>query len=73
MNAQTAKRAVADAMYAHGIDFESLRARRVSFSDLARGDAFSVKVQGLSLPEPRLRYAKEDLPRGVILDLPGVG
>jgi hypothetical protein len=72
MKTHTAKLAVADALYAHGIDFDRLRARRVSFADLARDEAVSVRIEGLGLPNPAIRHVKEDLPRGVILDLPSV-
>jgi len=72
MNTKTAKLAVSEALYNHGIGFNRLRARRVGFSDLARGAAVSVRVEGMDLPNPAIRDVKQELPRGVILDLPSV-
>jgi len=72
MDTKAAKTAVADALHAHGVDFDRLRARRVGFADLARGEAVFVRPEGIKLPNPALQYVKDDLPHGVFLDLPSV-
>lgn len=71
MTANEAKKIVAGLLDKHGVRYERLRAKTVSFEDLARSSAVFVKPIGMHLPEPRLQAVNRDLRahKGVLLDL----
>lgn len=65
---EDAKDLVRGELHGHGILYNKLTARIVSFSDLARGDAVFVKVHGAE-PAARLQLVKQALKgTGVLLD-----
>ena len=69
MTPHKAKKLVAGSLERHSIGYVKLRARTVSFSDLARGSAIFVTVLGCPYPEPGLKKVKKDLKgTGVLLD-----
>jgi len=69
MNTHQAKKLVAASLERHNIGYVKLRARTVSFADLARKSAIFVTVLGCPYPEPGLKLVKKDLKgTGVLLD-----
>ncbi|WP_019023066.1 MULTISPECIES: hypothetical protein [unclassified Thioalkalivibrio] len=71
-SAVEAKKIVASVLSEHGLAYDRLRARTVSFEGLGYGRAVFVKPVGLRLPNPALKAAKKDLPKGVCLDTPQI-
>jgi len=71
MNANQAKKLVAESMKAHGIEYTKLTAKTVSFEDLARGSKVFVSPYGLTVvPDARLQLVEADLKgTGAILDI----
>ena len=70
ITANEAKRAVADALAAEGMEYTKLQAKRVGFDGEYR---YFVKPVGLALPDARCAAVKESLKgTGALLDVPSI-
>jgi hypothetical protein len=66
---EDAKALVRASLNRHHVSYIKLTARKVDFTDLARGSAIFVKVHGCRYPEPGLQDVAHDLRgTGVLLD-----
>ena len=66
---EDAKALVRASLNRHHVSYIKLTAKKVGFSDLARGNAMFVKVHGCKYPEPGLQDVAQDLKgTGVLLD-----
>jgi hypothetical protein len=70
-SSRSAKAAVAIVFDAHSLRYDAIRARTISFQDLARSSAIEVTVIGVSRDAWLEASAKvrNDIPAGILLEL----